>query len=350
MAYHFILLHIRSTLLQAVKQQRNNQKESLKQKLKRKENGQNEKTRNKRNNNNSHDRKTRDRKLNAHALDEMELPDLSILGEDIEPNEVPLRPESLLLENSILYPKETPHNESSILTYDETQLYHNESSILTCDETQSLQVLKFVSGGDKPEQTEDSNLLEKASNASDKESDSCSVIEDKNYINTLKEIIEKKLQNVPDLVCVIFLLSVYPLSVIRSATQLRNPYNVVVSVAAIFPMSLFLTEIKYALYLLMEMPVSIQKPSSLNKGLVKKIHVLYEKIGLNKGKALLVNSSYQVFVYALSQCLSCYWFFFRSLTYEGLAHADHIKTMSESFEDNFDHNFAFNISCRQYLR
>ena len=288
LAHQYILLHIRSTLRQAVKQEKNNQEERLKQKRKR----------------------------------------------ELTCNETKLS-----------------NDESSILTCNETQLSNDESSILTCNETQlSLQVSCLVSGSEKSEQNEDSNLLEKASSVTDKKSDSCSVSEDKNYINTLKEIIEQKLQNVPDLVCVIFLLSVYPLSLIRSATHLHNPYNVVVSMAAIFPMSLCLTDIRYALYLLMEMPVSIQKPSSFNKGLVKKIHGLYEKIGVNKGKALIVNLSYHLFVYALSQCLSCYWFFFRSLTYKGLTHADHIRTMSESFEDKFDQNFDFNISCRKYLR
>ena len=218
-----------------------------------------------------------------------------------------------------------PHDKSMLQeSFQASESTHNESSFVTSFLLEDNSMVFSSEGSEKPSND--------------------------NYLVSLKEIIERKLQNIPDLACIVFLLSVYPLSIIRSATHFYNPYNLLASMSAMFPISLCLTEVKYALYLLMEVPVCIQKPSSLNKWLVTKIHTLYKKIGNNRGIALVVNSCYHLFVYALSQALCTYWFFFRSINYKGLTHAEHIKAMSENFEDYFDHNFAFNTSCRQYLR
>ena len=166
----------------------------------------------------------------------------------------------------------------------------------------------------------------------------------------LKILIEMKLSSVPDLFCVIFILSIYPLSIIRSATHFFNPYNVIASVCAILPISLVLTEVRYALYLLLEIPTDIEKPTPFNQRLICFLRKILSKVKDNIGRALILNSAYHMLVYTVVQGFSSYWFFYRSLKYQGLSHREHLRLMRLDFGDDFGDFFNFNTSCRQYLR
>ena len=170
------------------------------------------------------------------------------------------------------------------------------------------------------------------------------------YFEKLEGIIKRKLLSVPDLICVIFLLSIYPLSVIRCATHFPNPYNLLASICAVLPISLVVTEVKYALFLLLEIPIDITKPTPYNQRLVQFLRKVIWMIRDYKGWALIVNTSYHLLVYAVVQGFSCYWFFYRSLTFKGLTHEEHIKLMRINFEDNFGDFINFNTSCSDYWR
>ena len=170
------------------------------------------------------------------------------------------------------------------------------------------------------------------------------------YAEKLEEIIKRKLLSVPDLICVIFLLSIYPLSVIRCATHFPNPYNLLGSICAILPISLVVTEVKYTLFLLLEIPIDITKPTPYNQRLVQFLRKVIWMVRDNKGWALIVNTSYHLVVYAIVQGFSCYWFFYRSHTFMRLNHEEHIKLMRLNFEDNFGDIISFNTSCSDYWR
>ena len=118
------------------------------------------------------------------------------------------------------------------------------------------------------------------------------------------------------------------------------PFNFILSLCVIFPLSLFLTKGKYALSMLTELPIDMKKHTPFNERLFRFLRRHCFRVRKNTGKWLVINVGFHIFVNALAQGCATYWLFHRS-TYHGNA-------VGEQFGDNFE-DFPFTISCGDYL-
>ena len=169
----------------------------------------------------------------------------------------------------------------------------------------------------------------------------------------LNRILVQKLDPIPDLFRLCCLLSIYPFAVIRAASHFPYPYNLIISLCTVFPISLCLTEVKYALFLLTEIPTGIEKPSVFNERLLRFLRKYCCRMRSGRGKWLFIHIAYHVSINAISNGFSAYLFFHRSLSRAALCRVDagddddHSEAV-DKFGDNFD-DFAFKISCAEYL-